>query len=387
MSMMKAVLMVSYLLLVPVLGGCDSKPTVGAPPPPPVTVARPIEKRITEWDEYTGRFTAVETVEVRARVSGFIDSIHFKEGQVVKQGDLLFVIDPRPYAFAVEQAKADVERAKAKLAIASLDVQRATPLVRSQAVTEREFDTRRSTERDAAAQVASLEAASKQAQLNLEWTQVRAPIAGRISDKRVDAGNLIAGGQAGATLLTVIVSIDPIHFVFDGSEADFLRYLRLSAAGARPSSRDVQNPVAVRLADEADYRHQGRMNFVDNVVNPKSGTIRGRAVFDNKDGLLTPGYFGRLRLFGGEHTALLVPDSAIASDQSRKILFAVAEDGTVGVKLVELGPMVDGLRVIRSGLAPTDRVIIDGLQRARPGQKVKPEDGKIEVTAQKAVAQ
>ena len=387
MSMRPPVLMVSVLLMAHVLGGCDTKPAVSAPPPPPVTVAHPLEKTITEWDEFTGRFTAVETVEVRARVSGFIDSIHFKEGQVVKQGDLLFVIDPRPYVFAVEQAKADVERAKAKLQIASLDVQRASPLVRNQVLTEREFDTRRSTERDAAAQVASLEAALKQAQLNLEWTQVRAPIAGRISDKRVDAGNLIAGGQAGATLLTVIVSIDPIHFVFDGSEADFLRYMRLSAAGARPSSRDVQNPVAVRLADELDYKHQGRMNFVDNVLNPKTGTIRGRAVFDNKDGLLTPGYFGRLRLFGGEHSALLVPDSAIASDQSRKILFTVADDGTVGVKLVELGPMVDGLRVIRSGLAPTDRIIIDGLQRARPGQKVKPEDSKIEVTVQKTVAQ
>ena len=370
-----------------VLGGCDSKPTAGAPPPPSVTVARPLEKTITEWDEYTGRFTAVETVEVRARVSGFIDSIHFKEGQVVKQGDLLFVIDPRPYTFAVEQAKADVERAKAKLQIASLDVQRASPLVRSQAVTEREFDTRRSTERDAAAQVASLEASLKQAELNLDWTQVRAPIAGRISDKRVDAGNLIAGGQAGATLLTVIVSIDPIHFVFDGSEADF--YVTCvfprPAQGLRPATCRIQWRFG--LPTRLDYKHLGRMNFVDNVLNPKTGTIRGRAVFENKDGLLTPGYFGRLRLFGGEHAALLVPDNAISSDQSRKILFTVADDGTVGVKLVELGPMVEGLRVIRSGLALTDRVIIDGLQRARPGQKVKPEDGKIEVTAQKAVAQ
>jgi membrane fusion protein, multidrug efflux system len=384
--MARAVLVV--LLVAHVLGGCDSKPAGNSGPlPPAVTVAHPLEKTITEWDEYTGRFTAVETVEVRARVSGFIDSIHFKEGQVVKQGDLLFVIDPRPYTFAVEQAKADVERAKAKLEIASLDVQRATPLVRSQAVTEREFDTRRATERDAAAQVASLEAAWRQAQLNLEWTQVRAPIGGRISDKRVDAGNLIAGGQTGATLLTVIVSIDPIHFVFDASEADFLRYTHLSAAGARPSSRDVQNPVAVRLADESDYRHRGRMNFVDNVVNPRTGTIRGRAVFDNKDGLLTPGFFGRLRLFGGEHSALLVPDGAIVSDQSRRILFTVADDGTVGAKEVELGPMVEGLRVIRSGLAPTDRIIIDGLQRARQGQKVMPEDGKIEITEQKTMAQ
>jgi RND family efflux transporter MFP subunit len=230
--------------------------------------------------------------------------------------------------------------------------------------------------------VASLEAALKQSQLNLEWTEVRAPIAGRISDRRVDAGNLITGGQTGATLLTVIVSLDPIHFVVDGSEADFLRYMRLAATGARPSSRDVQNPVSVRLADESDYKHHGRMDFVDNVLNPKTGTIRGRAVFDNKDGLLTPGYFGRLRLFGGEHDALLVPDSAIASDQASKIIFTVADDGTVGTKRVELGPIVEGLRVIRSGLAPTDRIVIEGLQRARPGQKVTAEDGKIEAVAQ-----
>ena len=381
--MTRGILLSSLLLAVHVLFGCDSKLAVSsAPPPPSVTVARPLQKIIDEWDEYTGRFTAVETVEVRARVSGFIDSIHFTEGQIVKQGDLLFVIDPRPYRNAVEQAKADVERAKAKREIATLDLQRAAPLVRSQAVTEREFDTRRSTERDAAAQVASLEAALKQADLNLEWTEVRAPISGRISDKRVDAGNLITGGQTGATLLTVIVSIDPIHFVFDASEADFLHYMRLAAAGARPSSRDVQNPVSIRLADETEYKHHGRMNFVDNALNPKTGTIRGRAVFDNRDGFLTPGVFGRLRLFGGEHEALLVPDNAIASDIARKIVFTVAEDGTVETKRVELGPMVEGLRVTRSGLVPTDRIVIEGLQRARPGQKVAAEVGKIETAAQ-----
>jgi RND family efflux transporter MFP subunit len=377
--MIRAVALGLILLAAQLLAGCDSKPVAGSvPPPPPVTVAHPLQKTITEWDEYTGRFTALESVEVRARVSGYIDSIHFNEGQFVKQGDLLFVIDPRPYRLAVEQAKADVERAKAKLEIASLDVQRGTPLARTQALTERELDTRKSVERDAAGQVGSAEAALKQAQLNLEWTEVRAPIGGRISDKRVDAGNLITGGTTGATLLTVIVSTDPIHFVFDGSEADLLHYLRLAAVGGRPSSRDVQNPVSVRLADETEFKHQGRMDFVDNVVNPKTGTIRGRAVFDNKDGLLTPGFFGRLRLFGGEHEALLVPDGAVASDQSRKIVFTVADDGTVGTKLVELGPMVDGLRVIRAGLAPADRIVIDGLQRARPGQKVTPQDGKVE---------
>lgn len=381
-QMLRGIAPFALIIATNLLSGCDSKPVATSPSPPTITVAHPLQKTISEWDEYTGRFVAVETVEIRPRVTGFIDSVHFKEGQIVKQGDLLFVIDPRPYRITVEQAKAEVERAKAKLQIANLDVQRATPLVRNQTLTEREFDTRRSVERDAAAQVASSEAALHQAELNLEWTEVRAPISGRISDKRVDAGNLVSGGQSGATLLTVIVSIDPIHFVFDGSEADFIRYLRLAAAGARPSSRDAQNPVSVRLSDEVDFSHRGRMDFVDNTLNPKTGTIRGRAVFENKDGLLTPGFFGRLRLFGGEHEALLVPDSAIASDQANRIVFAVAEDGTVGTKRVELGPIVDGLRVVRSGLAPTDRIVIEGLQRAHPGQKVTTENGRIEAAAQ-----
>jgi len=381
--MIRVLLLYAGILAPQLLTGCDNKPAASSGPGlPAVTVSLPVQQKITEWDEYTGRFVAVKTVEIRARVSGFIDSIHFKDGQIIKQGDLLFIIDPRPYRLAVEQATADRDRTRATLAIARSDVERATPLVRSQTVTEREFDTRKSTQEDASAAVMSADAAMKQAQLNLEWTEVRAPIAGRISDRRVDAGNLIAGGQSGATLLTSIVSIDPIHFVFDGSEADFIHYLRLAAAGERPSSRDVQNPVAVRLADESDYKHLGRMDFVDNVVNAKTGTIRGRAIFDNKDGLLTPGFFGRVRLFGGEHDALLLPDSAIASDQSNKIVFTVAADDTVGVKRVELGPLAHGLRVIRSGLNAGDRVVIEGLARARPGQKVKAEDGKIEASDQ-----
>ena len=372
----------AIVLLSGVLAGCDNKQASNAAPPQPsVTVSQPLQKTITEWDEYTGRFEALATVEVRARVSGFIDSIHFKDGQIVKKDDLLFVIDQSPYQIAVDQAKADLERARAKYDIATSDVDRATPLVRNQTLTEREFDTRKSTQRDAAGQVGSGEAALKQAQLNLEWSEVRAPIAGRISDRRVDAGNLITGGQTGATLLTSIVTLDPIHFVFDGSEADFIRYLRLAATGIRQSSRDAPNPVAVRLADESDFKHQGRMDFVDNVVNAKTGTIRGRAIFDNKDGLLTPGFFGRLRLYGGQRDAFLIPDSVISSDQASKIVFTVADDGTVGTKKVELGPIVDGLRVVRSGLEPTDRIVIDGIQRARPGQKVKAEDGKIEAAA------
>ena len=381
--MTRAASLCFLLLFAHLLCSCDSRPVAkSAQAPPPVTVSRPLQKNITEWDEYTGRFVAVDTVEVRARVSGFVNSIHFKDGQLIKQGDLLFVIDPRPYRIAVEQAKAEVERARARLQIAAADVERAAPLAKSQTLTQREFETRQSSEREAAGAVASLEAALKQSELNLEWTEVRAPISGRISDRRVDAGNLITGGQTGATLLTVIVSIAPIHFIIDGSEADFLRYQRLARTGARQSSRDVQNPVSVRLADESDFKHHGRMDFVDNVLNPRTGTIRGRAIFENEDGLLTPGYFGRLRLFGGQHDALLVPDSAIASDQASKIVFTVADDGTVGVKRVELGPIGEGLRVIRSGLAATDRIVIDGLQRARPGQKVTPEDGKIEAVAQ-----
>jgi len=379
--MIRIVLLGSLILAANVLASCDSKPTPSSAPAPAVTVSHPLQKSITEWDEYTGRFTPLETVEIRARVSGFIDSVHFHEGQIVKRDDLLFVIDQRPYQIAVEQAKADIERAQAKLDIATQDVNRATPLLQSQTLTEREFDTRKSIQRDASGQLAAAKAALKQAELNLEWTEVRAPIAGRISDKRVDAGNLITGGQTGATLLSVIVSIDPIHFVFDGSETDFLHYLRLAAAGTRPSSRDAPNPVAVRLADETEFTHMGRMDFVDNTINPKTGTIRGRAIFDNKDGFLTPGFFGRLRLFGGTHDALLIPDGAIASDQANKIVLTVAEDGTVGTKRVELGPIIDGLRVVRSGLAPTDRIVIDGLPRARPGQKVTAEDGAIKAAA------
>lgn len=381
--MNRATISVIAVLLAGLVAACDNKPAgnAAAPPPPSVTVAQPLSKTITEWDEYTGRFEALATVDVRARVSGFIDSIHFRDGQIIEKGALLFVIDQRPYQIAVEQAKADLERARAKYDVATADVDRATPLVRSQTLTEREFDNRRSAQRDAAGGVGSAEAVLKQADLNLEWSEVRAPIAGRISAKRVDAGNLITGGSTGATLLTTIVTLDPIHFVFDGSEADFIRYLRLAATGVRPSSRDAANPVAVRLADETEYKHPGRMDFVDNVVNAKTGTIRGRAILDNKDGLLTPGFFGRMRLFGGQREVLLIPDAAIASDQASKIVFTVAEDGTVATKKVELGPMTEGLRIVRAGLTAGDRIVIDGLQHARPGQKVTAEAGKIEAVA------
>lgn len=351
-------------------------------PPPPVTVAEPLKKTITEWDEFTGRFEAVEHVSVRARVSGFLEEVRFEDGEIVNEGDLLFRIDPRPFQAAVDEARARINEAQAALDVALSDVDRARPLLQNNTITTREFQSREATSLEARASLVAAQARLRQSQLELEWTEVRAPISGRVSDARVDAGNLIAGGQANATLLTTIVSQDPIHFVFESSEADFLKYSRLSRNGRRPSSRETANPVAVRLADEDEFVHQGVMNFVDNVIDPRSGTMRGRAVFENPTGFLTPGVFGRLRLFGGEAEALLIPDEAIASDQARKIVMTVDEEGTVVPKAVQLGPIVDGLRIIRDGLTNTDRIVINGLQRARPGQKVTPEDGTITVAAE-----
>lgn len=351
----------------------------GGPPAMPVGVSEPIAKRVTQWDEYSGRFEAVATVEVRARVSGFIDKINFRDGQIVKEGDPLFTIDKRPYEIAVESAEAEVARNKAQVDLAELQVNRGASLIASRTITEAEQDSRKSTLAVARAQLKSAEAALRNAQLNLEWTDVTAPIAGRISDRKVDAGNLISGGQSGATLLATIVTLDPIRFVFDISEADHIRYSRLILSGALASSRDGANPVRIRLSDETDWKRTGKVDFVDNAMTARSGTIRVRALVDNKDQLLTPGIFGRLQLFGGEYDALLVPDSAIISDQARKIVFVVGPGDVVQAKPVTLGTLVDGLRVIRSGLAPTDKVVLDGLANpmVRPGAKVVPQKGEI----------
>jgi membrane fusion protein, multidrug efflux system len=351
----------------------------GPPPAPPVTVASPIAKKVALWDEYTGRFEAVEQVEVRARVSGFIEKVHFRDGQMIKQGDPLFSIDRRPYELTVDASRAEVARTKAQVALAENEVERAEGLTRNQTITVRDLDTRKSNLSVAKAQQAAAEANLKAAQLNLDWTEVKAPISGRISNRRVDAGNLISGGQAGANLLTTIVTLDPIYFVFDASEADYIRYTRLASSGERPSGRESANPVQVRLADEPEWKREGRMNFVDNQLNARSATIRGRAIFDNKDMFISPGTFGRMRLFGGEADALLVPDAVIVSDQTRKLVMTVGPENKVVPKPVVLGPMVDGLRVIRSGLQATDRVIINGIASpmVRPGGMVTPQPGEI----------
>ncbi|MEC9368811.1 MAG: efflux RND transporter periplasmic adaptor subunit [Pseudomonadota bacterium] len=367
-------LLVSVLCLM--LWGCgDGKNAQSTPPPPPaVTVAKPLKKVVTEWDEFTGRFVAVDTVDVRARVSGYLESVHFRDGEIVEKGQLLQIIDQRPFKIAVEQAQGQLDQAIAQLDLAKSDVERARPLAENRTMTEREFETREVRVREAQGSVAAARAQLDKAKLDLEWTRIVAPVAGRVSDNRVDVGNLIAGDS---TLLTTIVSLNPIDFAFEGSEADYLKYTRLAKEGARKSSRDQANPVAVRLQDESDFRHYGRMEFVDNAMDPRSGTIRARARFDNTDQFLLPGMFGRLRLFGGNIDALLVPDAAIASDQANKIVFVVAADGTVATRVVKLGPIIDGLRVIRAGLNEDETVVIEGIQRARPGQKVTPEEGRI----------
>ena len=360
--------------LVPFL--CLSALAQGGPPAMPVGVSEPLAKRVTQWDEYSGYFAPVAAVDVRARVSGFIETLNFKDGQLVGVGDLLFTIDKRPYEIAVEQAQAEVARNKAQVDLAELQVQRGASLIGSRTITDQEYDSRKSGLAVARAQLKSTEAALRNAQLNLEWTEVRAPIAGRISDRKVDPGNLIAGGQTGATLLSTIISLDPIHFIFDISETDQLRYTRLVMSGG-PGKAEA--PVRIRLADETDWMHTGKVDFVDNQLSLRSGTIRVRALIANKDRLLTPGIFGRVQLFGGEYDALLVPDSAIISDQSRKIVFVVGPDNVVGVRPVTLGPIIDGLRVVRAGVAPTDRVVLDGLASpfVRPGAKIVPQKANI----------
>lgn len=375
-SVRRRLLAVASLCLLACSSGAIAQ---GGPPAMPVSVSEPLAKRVTQWDEYSGRFEAVASVEVRARVSGFIDKIDFRDGQIVKVGDPLFTIDKRPYEIAVESAEAEVARNKAQVDLAELQVGRGASLISSRTITEAEQDSRKSTLAVARAQLKSAEAALRNAQLNLEWTNVTAPIAGRISDRKVDAGNLISGGQTGATLLATIVTLDPIRFVFDISEADHLRYSRLILSGALASSRDGANPVRIRLSDETDWKRTGKVDFVDNAMTARSGTIRVRALVDNKDQLLTPGIFGRVQLFGGEYDALLVPDSAIISDQARKIVFVVGAGDVVQAKPVTLGTIVDGLRVIRSGLEPTDKVVLDGLANpmVRPGAKVVPQKGEI----------
>ncbi|MBX9656762.1 efflux RND transporter periplasmic adaptor subunit [bacterium] len=406
------------------ISGCSNAPPPMAPPSTiDVKVAVPITHRIVEWDEYTARLEPIEFVEVRARVGGFLQSIHFKEGQIVKKGDLLCVIDPRPYTAelhrseaALAEAQARETEAKSMLAQAEADkkeavaqevleqkrMKRAEQLLAEKAISKEDYDTRESALVQASASVESsgsriesaksaivaataaigtAEAAVESAKLNLTYTEVRSPVTGRVSKRVVTEGNLVSGGTAESTLLTTIVSLDPIHCYFDADESAFLKYQRLAQSGKRGSSRDVKNPVFVALADEKpDFPHKGHMDFVDNRLDPNTGTMRGRAILRNTDLSLTPGLFARLRLPGSaSYEAILIPDLSISSDQSVKFVYVVEDNGTIRRQEIKIGPTVHGLRVVREGLKGTEKIITQGTQRVRPGLTAKPTLEKIEL--------
>lgn len=366
----------AVFLLTALLANCgDSQQQKAGPPPPAVTVAPPAKRTVFDFDEYVGRFVAVNLVEMRARVSGYLEAVHFKDGQIVKQGDLLFTIDKRPFQNAAAQARAAVTQTRSNLAFTTADFERGQQLVKEKTITEQTFEQRSQAYRNAQAAVSGAEAALRTAELDLEFTELRAPINGRIGDRRVSPGNLVTGGSGGnTTLLATIVSTDPIRFEFTFDEASYLRYERASKTGTDVASRGAGVQVALKLIDESDFIHKGSMDFVDNVIERTTGTIRGRASFANANGVFTPGMFARVRVPASPpYEALLVPDTAIGSEQVRKLVLVVDGENTARSKYVTLGQLDGDLRVIKSGLAPEDRVIINGIARVRAGQKVTPQ--------------
>lgn len=362
-----------------VTSACGSAPPP-APPPPNVTLAAPLQREVVDWDEYIGRFEADQDVQIIARVSGPIARVGFEDGRSVAAGQVLFVIDQRPFQAALAEAEASVASARATLANASTQAARGAELLGYDAISREENEGLAAALRTARAALAGAEARRSSAALELGFTQVRAPISGRVSGRRVDVGDFVSAGQ---TELTRVVRVDPIRFRFDGAEAFYLKYIRQDAAGSeRQSSRYAPNPVEIQLADEPDFRWQGQMRFLDNGINPQTGTIDAYAVVANPRGFLIPGMFGRARLLGsGTYRALLVPDEAIITDQTRKLVYVVSRDNKVVPRPVTTGPMVDGLRVIRDGLAPSERIIIDGLARLQPGMVVTPRNGQIRARA------
>jgi multidrug efflux system membrane fusion protein len=363
-------------------GSASATAGAGAPPPPLVTVSPPIAARAVNFASFTGQFAAVNNVEIRAQVSGYLTQIHFTDGQIVHKGDLLFVIDPRPYQIQLEQAQASVSTAKAQLALANKEEHRISALQNSGAVTPEQLDERVQQVAAAEAALQTANAAVQSAQLNLEFCHITAPFSGRISAHRVSIGALISGGPSAAasTLLTTIVSLDPIYLTFQMSESDYLTYEHYvhSAAPGSP----VSNTVQAALSDENGYPRTGTLDFVDNQIDPDSGTIQARATFPNHDLFITPGEFAALRLpVSNADPVLLVPDEALQADQSNQVLMTVAPDGTVVPKIVQTGAMAQGLREIQGGISPNDKIIINGLMRAYPGMKVSTEPGTITASA------
>jgi multidrug efflux system membrane fusion protein len=367
------VVAVSSVLLVGVLTlGRSSKPP--APPPlPAVTVAEVPEREITEWDEFTGRLQAVDQVEIRPRVSGYIKRVAFAEGREVKKGEVLFEIDPRPYEAELARVEAELESARSAAALAKSEKQRAGTLVDMQAISREEYDSRTSAEVQGGAQVRAAEAAVRTARLNLEWTRVRSPIAGRVSNAQVTAGNLVEAGPPTATLLTTVVSLDSMYLYFDSDEQTYLRYADRARSSGGTNWRTARLPVFLGLANESGFPHEGRLDFVDNQVDPSSGTIRTRAVFSNRSRALTPGLFARVKLVGTERTnAMLVRDAAIGTDQDRKFVLVVGAGDTLAYRPIVPGRLSDGLRIVTSGLKPGERIVVNGLMRVRPGIRVAP---------------
>jgi RND family efflux transporter MFP subunit len=378
MNATRAIPSISLMIAIATLvAACGQGQPPGAPPPPAVTVATPTKRTVFDFDEYVGRFTAINSVEVRAHVSGYLDSVNFKDGQKVKQGDLLFTIDKRPFQYTLDQARANLQTAQSNVAYTEADLNRGRELVGARTITEQIFEQRSQAFRNAQASVAGAQAAVAQAELDVQFTELRAPVDGRIGDRRVSPGNLVTGGTGGnTTLLATIVSTDPLYFEFTFDEASYLRYERLSKEGNDVASRGTGVKVALKLIDEPDFEHEGHMDFVNNVIDTSTGTIRGRAVVANPNDLLTPGMFARVRVPASPpYEGLLVPDAAVGTEQARKFVLTVNADGTVVQKYVTLGQVTpDNLRVIKDGIGPDERIIVNGLMRARPGQKVTPQE-------------
>ena len=370
-------------LVAMLISGCKSAESAAAPPPAPtVSVAPVIERQITEWDEFTGRLDAVEKVEIRPRISGYIDKVNFTEGKEVKAGELLFQIDPRPYQAELDKARAEEERVKSRSVLAQQEVDRAEKMLAKRAISQEEMDERKNALQESVSAIAGAKAAVEQAALNVEFTHITSPIDGRVSRTEITKGNLVTNGPTGGTLLTTVVSLNPIYAYFDADEQSYLKYVKLARSGELRSSRDVKTPVYMSLANEEDtYQHKGYIDFIDNQVNPAAGTIRVRAVFDNRDRLFTPGLFAKIKIVGsGKHDAILVRDSAVGTDQDKKFVLRLAPDGTVQSQFVQLGPLIDGLRIVREGLKPGDKIVVSGTLKVRSGMQVKAENTPMEET-------
>jgi RND family efflux transporter MFP subunit len=362
------------LFLALALAACSGN---GPPPPAPINViaAKPLKRKVVDWDDFVGHFEAVNSVDLRPRVSGYLQSINFRDGQMVHKGDLLFVIDPRPYQALLDQAKGQEAHARSAETDANVELTRAKKLLADGAISQQEYQTRLATAEQATADALAAKAAVESAALNLDFTHVISPINGRTSDRRVAPGNLVTQDQ---TILTNITDLDPIRFIFDGAESLYLKYEVLSQIGSRPESRYHPNPVEIRLQNQADYAIKGQMDFVDNALDTNSGTIRGRAVISNPKLLLTPGMFGHLRLLGsGTYDALLIPDNAITTQQSDQIVYVVGRGNKIEQRKITTGPLVDGLRVVKTGLAATDNMVIEGAEHVKVGAEVSPKAGHI----------